>query len=295
MTARATIPHRRAVLLGAGLAIGGFEGAWASGVVAGELIAIERACGGRMGVYVRDTGSGGRLLHRADERFPMCSTFKALMVGQVLSQVDHGRVSLDKRIAYGRADLLPTSPITSKHVAKGALPLRELCAAVIEYSDNGAANLILREIGGPASLTAWLRGQGDAITRLDRNELALNSAIPGDPRDTTSPLAMGATFERLTLGDILKPASRDRLQAWLAANTTGADRLRAGLPGPWTLGDKTGSNGADTANDVALIRPPGRAPLIAAVFVTRATSQEAANHAIASVGALIGRWRPAHG
>ena len=295
MTLRPTT--RRALLLGAAFAAGAGAGAWAADAAA-ELAAAERASGGRMGLLVRDTASGARLTHRADERFPMCSTFKALAAGRVLNRVDLGELSLDQRIAYSRADLLATSPITTQHLAEGAMSLGELCAAIVEYSDNCAANLVLRQIGGPQGLTAWLRAQGDAVTRLDRTELALNSAIPGDPRDTTSPAAFAASFERLTLGQALTPASRARLQGWLAANTTGSQRLRAGLPRTWAIGDKTGSNGADTANDVALLRPPspsGRAPLIAAVFVTQARSQDAANATIAEVGRIIGRWAIAHG
>ena len=178
-------------------------------------------------------------------------------------------------------------------MADGGLPLADLCAAAIQYSDNAAANLLLRETGGPAALTAWLRAQGDAVTRLDRNEPSLNSAIAGDPRDTSTPAAMAATFGRLTLGETLKPASREHLRTWLDGNTTGAERLRAGLPKDWIVGDKTGSNGTHTANDVALIRPPGRAPLTAAVFVTGARSQDAAVAAIAEVGRIIVRSRSA--
>jgi beta-lactamase class A len=295
MTPRPAPLTRRAILLGAALATSGTAQAWATTDAASELTAIEHASGGRMGVLVRDTGAGRILAHRPDERFAMCSTFKALAVGRVLNRVDHGELSLEQRIAYARRDLLETSPVTARRVSEGGLALGELCAAAIEYSDNTAANLILRQIGDPAGLTAWLRGEGDTVTRLDRRELALNSAIPGDPRDTTSPRAMAATFEKLTLGAVLKPASRDRLQAWLAANTTGGQRLRAGLPKGWAIGDKTGSNAADTANDVALIRPPGRQPLIAAVFVTRAKSQDAANTAIAQVGRFIGLWASSHG
>lgn len=282
---------RRAALTGVG-ALALAPRAWAADTAA-ALAAVEKTSGGRLGVQVRDTGSGARFGHRIDERFPMCSTFKALLVGRVLDRADHGQTALDKRIAYGRADLLPVSPVTSKHVREGALPLADLCAAAIEYSDNAAANLLLREIGGPAELTRWLLAQGDAVTRLDRNEPSLNSAIPGDPRDTSSPAAMAATFERLTLGAALKPQTRALLQSWLLANTTGAERLRAGLPKDWSVGDKTGSNGADTANDIAMIRPPGRPPLIAAVFVTRASSQKAANAAIVEVGRIITRFHGA--
>ncbi len=282
---------RRGLVAGA-LALAVAGRAWAANAAA-DLAAAEKACGGRLGVHVRDTGSGATLTHRDGERFPMCSTFKALLVGRVLARVDRGEMSLAARVAYGRADLLPVSPITGRHVADGGLPLADLCAAAIQYSDNAAANLLLRETGGPAALTAWLRAQGDAVTRLDRNEPSLNSAIAGDPRDTSTPAAMSATFGRLTLGETLKPASREHLRTWLDGNTTGAERLRAGLPKDWIVGDKTGSNGTHTANDVALIRPPGRAPLTAAVFVTGARSQDAAVAAIAEVGRIIVRSRSA--
>jgi beta-lactamase class A len=190
-------------------------------------------------------------------------------------------------VAYGQADLLEYAPIARQHVGEGAMPVSELCAAAIEYSDNTAANLLLREMGGPPALTRFARSLDDAVTSLDRNEPALNDAKFGDERDTTTPEAMLGDMERILLGDELKPQSRMQLEAWLVGNTTGGQRLRAGLPSDWQVGDKTGS-GETTSNDIAIIRPPGRKPILAAVYLT-GTKVDAAGRdkAIADVGRVI--------
>jgi beta-lactamase class A len=167
------------------------------------------------------------------------------------------------------------------------MTLSALCAAAIEYSDNTAANLLLREMGDPPALTRFARSIGDPVTRLDRNEPTLNEAIPGDPRDTTSPATMLADMRRILLGDVLRPASRSQIDAWLAGNTTGMKRLRAGLPPDWQVGDKTG-NGATTLNDIAIIRPPGRQPILATVYLAEAKLSDAErDKPIAAVGEVV--------
>jgi beta-lactamase class A len=167
------------------------------------------------------------------------------------------------------------------------MAVSDLCAAAIEYSDNTAANLLLREMGGPPAFTRFARSLDDAVTRLDRNEPTLNEAKPGDQRDTTTPEAMLGDMERILLGEELKPQSRMQLEAWLMGNTTGGQRLRAGLPPGWAVGDKTGS-GNKTSNDIAIIRPPARKPIIAAVYLT-ATKVDGTGRdkAIADVGRVI--------
>lgn len=249
---------------------------------------IESAIGGRLGIAVLDTGSGRRLAHRADERFPLCSTFKLLAAAAVLARVDAGHEQLERRIAYTAADLVAYSPETKARVGEGAMPLADICEAAITQSDNTAGNLMLAQIGGPAGLTASLRASGDAETRLDRIEPDLNEALPGDPRDTTTPSAMLTDLDRFALGETLSAGSRDRLKGWLLGNRTGDTRLRAGLPPGWRVGDKTGTGDRGTANDVAILFPPAAAPILAAVYLTGTTgTAEQRNAAIAEVGRLI--------
>ena len=251
------------------------------------LKSIEHATGGRLGVAAREAGGTVRCIYNADRPFPLCSTFKFLAVTMMLKRIDDGADKLDRMVAYGEADLLEYAPITRKHAGERAMTVSALCAAAIEYSDNTAANLLLREMGGPPALTRFARTLDDAVTRLDRNEPTLNEAKPGDERDTTTPEAMLGDMERILLGDELKPESRKQLEAWLAGNTTGAERLRAGLPPGWQVGDKTGS-GNKTSNDIAIIRPPGRQPILAAVYLTN-TKVDAAGRdkAIADIARVI--------
>jgi beta-lactamase class A len=258
---------------------------------------LEQRVGGRLGVAALDTASGARLGHRAGERFPMCSTFKLLAVGAVLGRVDRNRERLDRLIAYGEADLLDYAPVTRAHVKEGGLPLGDLCKAAIELSDNTAANLILRQIGGPAAVTAFARSLGDNVTRLDRNEPTLNTAIPGDPRDTTTPAAMLADLRALSLGGVLSPGSRERLTGWLVGCQTGKTRLRAGFPAGWRVGDKTGTGVNGTANDVAVAWAPG-GPILVACYLTQTarasdTARDTVHAEVAQI--VVERFRGIHG
>jgi beta-lactamase class A len=231
---------------------------------------IERNAGCRLGVAVLDTHTGARYGYRQDERFPMCSTFKTLASGLVLARVDAGQENLDRRIRYTAADLVQYSPGTEKHVGGNGMMVGDLCEVMTTLSDNSAANLLLASFGGPAGLTAWLRSLGDPVTRLDRNEPELNSAIPGDPRDTTSPAAMASTLRTLALGTALSAASRELFVRWLVENKTGNTRLRAGVPAGWIVGDKTGTGTHGTHNDIAVMWPPGRAPIVVTTYLTEA-------------------------
>ena len=233
-----------------------------------RLAEIEAREGGRLGVFVRDTGAAATIEHRADERFPMCSTFKLLTAAAALKRVDEGAERLDRTIAYGPNDLLEYAPVAKAHVAEGGMTLADLCAAAIDWSDNTAANLVLQAIGGPPGFTQFARSLGDNVTRLDRNEPTLNEATPGDPRDTTSPRAMAADMQKVLLGDRLSDGSRRQLEAWLIGDKVGDKRVRAGLPHSWRIGDKTGSGDHGTANTIAIIRPPDQAPILAAVYYT---------------------------
>ena len=252
-----------------------------------RLAAIEKTSGGRLGVCILDTASGAKYGHRAGERFPMCSTFKLLAAALVLHRVDAGQEQLERRIPIAASDILPHSPTTQQHIGPQGLPIAALCEASIIISDNAAANLMLASFGGPAGLTAYLRSLGDTVTRLDRNEPDLNESTPGDVRDTTTPEAMLATMQKLTLGSALSDASRKLIVQWLLANTTGDRRLRALLPPGWRVGDKTGTGAHGSTNDIGLIWPPGRAPLLVTAYLT-ATQQPAAQReaALAQVGQL---------
>jgi len=233
-----------------------------------RVASLEKRIGGRVGVYLRDITGRVLIAHRADERFPMCSTFKFLLAAAALRRVDQGQMSLDQVLNFGEADLLSYAPVAKANVAKGGLPLGELCAAIVTVSDNTAANVILRNIGGPQAVTAFARSIGDQDTRLDRIEPELNSAIPGDPRDTTTPQAIGEDMSRLLSGNALGAASQQMLDNWMVASKTGLKRIRAGLPNGWVVGDKTGSGANGTANVVAIIRPEKRATLFASVYLT---------------------------
>jgi beta-lactamase class A len=269
------------------LAAPGFAATRPTDDLAARFAAIEKEAGGRLGVAALDTGTGRRFGHREEERFPMCSTFKVLAVSAVLTQVDHGKENLDRRIRFAAGDVIDGSPISKDHIGDG-MTLAELCAAALDYSDNTAANLILSALGGPHAVTAFARSLGDPVTRLDRTEPTLNEAIPGDPRDTTTPATMAANLQKLLLGKALAPASREQLTNWMIANKTGDARLRAGLPHDWRIGDKTGTGERGTANDIAIAWPPGRKPIIVAVYLTGSTvSPDQQSAAIADVARAV--------
>ena len=217
----------------------------------------------------------------------MCSTFKWLAAAEVLSRVDRGTESLARRIEFTPADLVPYSPVTSKHVGAPGMTLAGICEAAITLSDNTAGNLLLDSMGGPAGLTAFARSLGDRYTRLDRREPELNEAIPGDPRDTTTPAAMLHDMHALLVGAALSQASRAQLVEWMVATSTGDARLRAGLPDGWRVGDKTGTSNNGVANDVAIAWPPGRAPLLVTAYYAEAdTDGDTRNAVLAEVGRI---------
>ena len=243
------------------------------------IAVIEQRTSARIGVAAVDTGSGKRLDYRSEERFPMCSTFKFLAAAAVLKRVDDGQEKLDRFVSYGPKDILEYAPVTKAHLNDGGMTLGALCAAAIEQSDNTAGNLLLDTIGGPRGLTKFARAIGDETTRLDRKEPDLNSVDPGDERDTTSSAAMCANMQRLLLGNVLSESSRHQLEDWLQHNETGALMIRAGVPKTWIVGDKTGRCGNGETNDVAIIRPPGRPPIVVAIYTIGSTSSSADDRA----------------
>lgn len=289
------IVGRRLWMSGAALALGVSVGARPVHAAAGvadlsrRFAQIEAAQGGRLGVAVLDTGTGLRAGHRQDERFPIGSTFKLLAAGAVLTRADARRDSMDRRLRFSREELVIYSPATEKRTGGDGMTLAELCDAAITLSDNTAGNLLLGVLGGPAGLTAFLRGLGDDVTRLDRMETALNEATPGDLRDTTSPAAMLADIEVLTVGDGLSAPARRMLLEWLRHNRTGNGRLRARLPLGWQAGEKTGTSAHETSNDVGLLWPAdGAAPVLVAAYLTQGASDGTARDAaLADVGASV--------
>jgi beta-lactamase class A len=257
---------------------------------------IEVSVAGRLGVAVLDTGTGALDGHRLDERFPMCSTFKFLAAAMVLARVDAGRERLDRRVVVTRGSLLEWAPVTSRRVGGAGMTMAELCEAAITVSDNTAANLLLASAGGPAAVTAFARRVGDKVTRLDRTEPTLNEAVPGDPRDTSTPRAMAQTLRKVMLGGALSDAGRAQLVQWMAANTTGAKRLRAGVPSDWRVADKTGTGRLGTTNDIGVLWPPRRAPLVVVAYLTECKAPDDAREAaLASVARSItgAGWTPA--
>lgn len=254
------------------------------------LAHAETALGARLGAMIIDTQTGRRWARRADERFPMCSTFKALASGALLKRVDAGSESLDRRIRFEAGEVVDYSPVTKARAGGDGMTLAELCEAALTKSDNTAGNMILRAIGGPPAVGAFARTLGDEVTRLDRWETELNQAEPGDPRDTTTPAAMASDLLALALGDALSEHSRAQFVAWVVANTTGGAKLRAGLPKDWRVGDKTGGGDHGAMADIAVLWPPNRKPLVVAIYMTETTASfDGRNAVIRRIGAAIAR------
>ena len=256
-------------LLGMPLARGARLGGSLDGKSIHERVAqLEDESGGRIGVGLLESGSGRMVGYRLDEPFPMCSTFKVLAVAAVLARVDQGKEQLRRTVAISQENILKYAPVTSQHVGPAGMTIEELCGAAIMLSDNTAANLLLTSLGGPAAVTSFARSIGDSHTRLDRTEPTLNEAAPGDLRDTTRPRAMATDLRSLLLGTVLSASSRGMLKEWMVACRTGKNKIRSALPSDYLVGDKTGSGERNTSNDVAVIWPPQRPPLVLTVYLT---------------------------
>ncbi|WP_026876974.1 class A beta-lactamase [Jiangella gansuensis] len=230
--------------------------------------ALEQAYDTTIGLAARNLDTGARLIHRAADRFPMLSVFKTLAVAAVLRDHDEHGETLRRRVWYPPADVLEYAPVAAEHVDTG-MTVAELCDATLRLSDNTAANLLLREIGGPRGLTAFIRSIGDHVTRLDRWEPDLNTAVPGDERDTTTPAAIARAYAGLLTGTTLSRPDRNRLTSWMLDNQTSDTRFRAGLPRGWRLADKTGSGAYGTNNDVGVAWSPDGTPVVIAALSRR--------------------------
>ena len=253
-----------------------------------QLAALEQAAGGRLGVSALHVGSGARIAYRADERFPMCSTFKAMLAAAVLARSTSDAHLLDKRVRYQANELVTYSPVTEKHLSDG-MTVAELCAATLQYSDNSAANFLMKILGGPQAVTAYARSIGNEVFQLERWETELNSAIPGEVRDTTSPAATVHSLQHLLLGTSLPAQQRQQLDTWMRGNTTGDQRIRAGVPAGWSVADKTGSGAHGSVNDIGVAWPPAGAgsPLVVAVYYTREVKGATINQDIVTAATRI--------
>jgi beta-lactamase class A len=253
------------------------------------IVDIERRHGGRLGVFAVDTGSGRTLAHRADERFLMCSTFKGLLAAQVLSRVDSGKEELTRLVPYSDKDLIFTSPVTKANVGQGAMSVGDLCQATVEASDNTAAVLLMRSVGGPAGLTQFIRSLGDTVTRSDRYEPKSNDY--SGVLDTTSPRAIAGCVVKIFQEDILSRKSWGQLESWMIDCKPGLKRLRASLPAGWIVGDRPGTSVGGETNDYAIVRPPGRAPLfVAAYYDAPGLGMDSREAVLREVGAAFTQW-----
>ncbi len=251
---------------------------------------IEEKLDARIGVAVNILASDMRWEYRSDERFPLSSTFKPIACAALLHRVDAGQDRLERTVYYAEEELVTYSPVTQDRWGPAGMTLSDLCEATITVSDNTAGNLVLEAIGGPAAVTGFARIAGDELTRLDRWETALNDAIPGDVRDTTTPAAMAYLLETLLFGDLLTLDSRNRLKVWLQGNKVGDALLRAGIPRDWEIGDKTGAGGYGSRSVVAVMWPPNGDPVIATIYITETDSSfDERNAAIADIGRAIAK------
>ena len=236
------------------------------------ITAVERSAGGTIGISLLDTHTGERFGHRANDRFPLCSTFKLLLAARLLHGADKGQWAMTERLPVTKADMLFNAPFTEKRIG-GTASLLELAQAMTVLSDNPAANIALAKVGGPAALTAWLRSIADQTTRIDRNEPEMNNEAPGDPRDTTTPTAMLATSRALVEGRILSPVARKTLFGWMQASKTADTMIRAALPPGWQEANKTGAGSWRARNIVSVITPPARKPIWVAAYLFAAKSE----------------------
>jgi beta-lactamase class A/beta-lactamase class A CARB-5 len=254
------------------------------------LQSIEEELDARVGFFGRDLNTEETLAYGADYRFPLNSVFKLFACGALLLEVDKGASRLTDSVDVRDYPLVSYSPAVEKSVSAGhfEMTLGDACSMMLSVSDNTAANIVLAEIGGPEGFTAFMRSIGDDVTRLDRWEPELNEALPGDPRDTTTPHAIADSLETLLLGDVLSVASRAILREWLSRHSVADDLFRAALPPSWSIEDRTGAGGYGSRAIIAIIYPPERKPVIAALFMRDTTANFARrNAAAARVAAAI--------
>lgn len=251
-----------------------------------DISKIEEKTGLTIGVHIagRSLFAGYRDYHR----FALCSTFKWILAATVLREVQQNRLGLDQMIGFSKADLVPHAPVTEKYLTDGGLTVEQLCHAILVHSDNVAANLLLRQIGGPEAVTQFCRDNGDTLTRLDRYETELNSNLPGDERDTTTPEAMSRLMLHIFTGESLSRSHTRRIENWMRESQTGKAMICAGTPEIAVVADKTGRGANGAVNDVAIIRMPKYGPLFLSIYTTGGTlTPEQHNAVIANLTTYI--------
>lgn len=251
-----------------------------------KLASFEKTSGTKIGAVAINTATNTYLQYRATQRFPLCSTFKVMVTAAILQKSMTERDFLQQRIFYKKQDFVYYSPVTEKHLADG-MTVAELSAAAMTMSDNTATNLLLKNLGGPQAVTAFARSIGDKAFRNDRFEPDMSSSVPGDVRDTSTPLAMANSLQRLVLGDSLGLIQRQQLQTWLIGNTTGDKLIRASVPKGWTVGDKSGAGDYGTRNDIAIIWPLDGAPIVMAIYTTQSKKDAESRDAVVAGVARI--------
>ncbi len=227
---------------------------------------LEKKFDARLGVYAIDTGTNQTISYRPNERFAFASTYKAIAAGVLLQK--NSTEKLNEVITYTKEDLVDYSPVTEKHVGTG-MTLGEIAEAAVRYSDNTAGNILFHKIGGPKGYEKALRQIGDRVTLSDRFETELNEAIPGDNRDTSTAKAIATNLKNFTIGNALPDHKRNILTEWMKGNATGDKLIRAGVPTDWIVGDKSGAGSYGTRNDIAIVWPPNRAPIIIAILSSK--------------------------
>ncbi|MGH0858818.1 class A beta-lactamase Bla1 [Bacillus pacificus] len=231
-----------------------------------EFSQLEKKFDAQLGVYAIDTGTNETIAYRPNERFAFASTYKALAAGVLLQQ--NSIDTLNEVIKFTKEDLVDYSPITEKHIDTG-MTLGEIAEAAVRYSDNTAGNILFHKIGGPKGYEKALRQMGDRVTMSDRFETELNEAIPGDIRDTSTAKAIATNLKDFTVGNALPDDKRKVLTDWMKGNATGDKLIRAGVPTDWEVGDKSGAGSYGTRNDIAIVWPPNRAPIIIAILSSK--------------------------
>jgi beta-lactamase class A len=261
------------------------------------LAQAERRVNGTLGVFLLDTGGKGSFGVRANNRFGMCSTFKMALAGLILMEVDAGRLDFDQRVGFTEADLVPNSPIAQASLTDGFMTVANMARGTQQTSDNTCANMLLRLLGGPEGFTSRIRALGDDVTRVDRYEPEMNNVPPGEVRDTTTPAAHARLMQTLLLGEALSADSRALLIQWMIDTQTGLRRIRAGVPEGWVVGDKTGTGYRETignkTNDIAILWPPGRAPVIVTAYLETPFYdgiRDEDQAILAEVGRIVAQW-----
>lgn len=248
----------------------------------------EKTLKARIGLSIINTADGKLISYRGDERFPLNSTHKALTCAALLKLVDEQKLKLTETVSFDQSRLVSYSPITEKHVTPDSMSWQDVCSASVSYSDNTAANLVFEKLGGPEKATQFLRKAGDQVSRMDRTEPEINDVAAGELRDTTTPEAIVKTLQKLLIGDVLSPESREQLKQWMVNDQVANDLLRSQLPQGWTIADKTGSGNDGSRSIISVIWPEYGDPLIVTIYITQTSSTVAeSNKAIARIGKVM--------